>query len=328
MIKDPIDSLWYYVLDNKPYHTKVIEVFVEHYHEEDLSVSFEDAIEFKLRLNIDHWKNPHLAGFDTEYFDATPFDLPDYQHPVGYDPDCTGGFDTGTFGEDLEPSFPEYNSPTNLLTQFTETIRFIETIRFSDDLDVVMLDVPIISWAQHFADTMDVEGDDSSSTSVQLTVDYTKNPHLVGFDTENFDSTPFDTPDQQHPVGFDPECTGGFAGDDDFGNEFGLPDYPEYQSPSILTTQFAESLVINEVIYFYDDMMVVGGDAEQVDGFDRAYVDPFWDQFTDTIQNFDGSGFDNNHAGPWFDQGVYDPVTNPDAVPQEVTPVISFSNTP
>lgn len=87
--KDPVEALVQYVLDIKPYHTKIIDVLVEYIYTDPLNVTITDEIEFNFGLDL----NRYTYDFCSTGFDTDPFDSPIDGDPQYYNP-LTGMWET------------------------------------------------------------------------------------------------------------------------------------------------------------------------------------------------------------------------------------------
>mgnify|MGYP003556797730 FL=1 len=209
MIKDPVDSLIQYVQTIKPYHSKIVEVLVDHIHDEDMYVGCVDTIKFYVQMLYDFHEDPDRAGFDADLFEEQPFELPDYQYGVPDD----NGFSVDDYDQTPYASSVQNDriSETTIGAAFTETITFSETMYFNDDLGVFVGDPQqTVGFAtfgfgvrpfeeagipEFVGDPQQTAGFETSGFDDQpfeAGIPEIFIPHQVGYDGFAFDSTPYD----------------------------------------------------------------------------------------------------------------------------------------
>lgn len=66
--RDPVQGLVDYVLDVKPYHTKILEIWVEYIYNDNVSGRVKDALEMDIHIDIDR-RLPCKYGWDTSPWD-------------------------------------------------------------------------------------------------------------------------------------------------------------------------------------------------------------------------------------------------------------------
>lgn len=181
MIKDPVDSLIQYVQTIKPYHSKIVEVLVDHIHDEDMVVGCIDAIKFYVKMTYDFHEDPNRAGFEADLFDVQPFELPDYQYGVPDD----RGFSVENYDHTpyASSAISDRISETTIGAAFTESLSFSETIYFNDDLGIFVGD-PV--------QTVGFETSGFDDQPFEVEVPETFVPYHVGYDGFAFDSIAYD----------------------------------------------------------------------------------------------------------------------------------------
>jgi hypothetical protein len=92
LYRDPIEGLVQYVNDIKPYHTKLIDVVVTYTYEERINVTILDNLFTTVTFNMDYSREPCFFGYDTDSYDYTAYNIPDYGYAINhantYNTDC------------------------------------------------------------------------------------------------------------------------------------------------------------------------------------------------------------------------------------------------
>jgi hypothetical protein len=141
---DPIQSLYSYIYDIKPYHTKIVEVLVNLVYDEQINVTVLDNLNIELHHNIDMYANPCMQGFDTDVMGAKGFGGPEYRYSIdniSAPAWCRAGFDTSEFDNGFgEPGYEDYISPTTIAPTFTDEIKFYEMLPLHDSVQAKIYD--------------------------------------------------------------------------------------------------------------------------------------------------------------------------------------------
>ena len=84
LYRDPIEGLVQYVKDIKPYHTKLIDVVVTYTYEERINTTVLDNLYTTITFNMDYSREPCLFGYDTDGYDSTAYNIPDFGYAINH----------------------------------------------------------------------------------------------------------------------------------------------------------------------------------------------------------------------------------------------------
>ena len=145
---DPLQSLTSYILDIKPYHTKIKDITVELTYQELMSVSIADTHTFKVDFDIDYG-NPCLAGYDGGLWDDPndKFGGPDYRYSID------GTQSSAWCGAvNPAPDWATYVSPTTVSSSFSEDFIIVENLLLADNIAATVCDWTDLSNSHVFFD--------------------------------------------------------------------------------------------------------------------------------------------------------------------------------
>jgi hypothetical protein len=152
--RDPVQGLVDYIIDIKPFHTKIMDVLVEYVYTDHIEVAFDDRIEFNVELIFDAGSSEELCDNDTGGFDLSGWGL--INDPLNSDPFTIPGNPTSPYrtyndgfvaglpnGSDIVQSHYDLLSlePCELVGPRSIFVVFGEELEFVQGTDIVLNDL-------------------------------------------------------------------------------------------------------------------------------------------------------------------------------------------
>lgn len=173
---DPLLSLYSYLNDIKPYHTKIVEVLAEYTYTDAINATIVDKMFTNIDQSIDYNESACDAGFDAGLFGDDTYSGIEYRYPANdtsVPPCCRAESDDSA-----------YVSPTTVVPTFSEFFQLLELVELYDDIAVTVYD-----WTNENY-LLDAIGFDTPYYGV----DYDEPVDTIYYDDNWYDIYGYDTP--------------------------------------------------------------------------------------------------------------------------------------